>query len=77
MPSETSSCLILDSLEMIKNHKVSVYYMQTAVPIIEKQTGLVSHANKGTAGIQYFSDSLFTIDLLMWRNYFKCPGKDN
>jgi hypothetical protein len=49
------------------NHNLNKY-----IPILEKQSGISSHATKGTIGYWYNSDSIFIKDYSLWKSYFKC-----
>lgn len=48
------------------------YLLNINIPILEKESQIISSANKGAIGYWYNSDSLFLHDYQLWKNYFKC-----
>lgn len=75
--SKLTFCQLLDSIEKSPCRGGFNNYIADAYFLLEKESGIESHANKGTAGIIYFSDSLLAIDIAQWRQYFKCVKNKN
>lgn len=71
--SKLGYCNRIDTL--VLEHKVwetGNYYTNKIIPILEKESNIVSKAEKGFTGFLYRNDSLFYSDIALWKNYFNC-----